>query len=177
MTTLNPIEKLIRAEQWLLARKEIEAALKAKPDSHWLHSRLALTFYEMREYSTALKHSERARNIEPNCPLVLWDLAGALQMLERPKEALEIYRVLIRKGPKRIANGPCGEGLARARGLVADCHYRSSQSLEALGRKDEAAIEFETHLDLRGPGCQSIYLLAELNHPGKDRKNRRRTGK
>jgi len=177
MTTLNPIEKLIRAEQWLLARKEIETALKTKPDDHWLHTRLGLTYYEMREYSTALKHSERAREIEPRCPLVLWDLAGALQMLERPKEALEIYRGLIRKGSKRIANGPCGEGLARARGLIADCHYRSSQSLEALGRKDEAAIEFETHLDLRGPGCQSIYPLAQLNRPSEERKNRRPTGK
>src|SRR5262245_52954966 len=68
----------------------------------------------------------------------------------------------VRRGPNRIANGPCGEGLARARGLVADCHYRIADSLRALNRRKEALAEFEAHLDMRGPGCQSIYKLGEL---------------
>jgi len=83
-------------------------------------------------------------------------------MLDRNNEAAEVYRRLIRRGSKRIANGPCGEGLARARGLIADCHLRLSDSLRALNLESESLIHFEKHLDLRGPGCQSIYSLKDL---------------
>ena len=173
MAKLNEIEVLIRADKWLQARAAIEAALCDDPEDHWLLTRLGLTFYEMHDYPAALKCEERAFPLEPNCPLVLWDFAGSLQMLNRHHEAVDLYRRLTRKGPKRIANGPCGEGIGRARGLVADCHYRISKSLDAFGRKDEALQEFETHLDLRGPGCFSIYALGELHRPEKNQINRR----
>ena len=121
------VETLIRAGKWLPARKAILAALEPKPDNHWLLARLGLTYYELHDYETALSHTERALAIEPKCPLALWDYAGALQMLARHHEAIGTHNLLIRKGPKRIANGPCGEGLARARGLV--CRL-SLQNLE-----------------------------------------------
>jgi len=96
-------------------------------------------------------------------------------MLGRHDDAIDAYRSLVRRGAKRIAKGPCGEGLARARGLVADCHFRIAESLESLGRRNAALAAFETHLDLRGPGCQSIYRLRDLNLPNTARNNRRRT--
>jgi hypothetical protein len=90
------------------------------------------------------------------------DDAGALQMLDRHTEAVAIYQRLIRRGPIRIADDPCGEGLARSRGLIADCHLRLSDSLHELGDAAGAARNFMKHLDLRGPGCQSIYPLKEI---------------
>ncbi len=175
MAKLDPIEVLIREAKWAAARKAINTALKFEPDSHWLVTRLGLTYYEQRNYAATLECAERAREIAPGCPLVLWDNAGSLQMLGRHRDAIEVYRSLVRRGPKRIANGPCGEGLARARGLVADCHYRIAKSLQALGRHKAALAEFETHLDLRGPGRQSIYRRSELNPPNTARTNRRPT--
>ena len=175
MAKLNPIEALIREEKWPAARKAIKAALKSEPDSHWLLTRLGLTHYEQRDYAAALEWAERARELAPKCPLVAWDRAGALQMLGRHRDAIEIYRSLIRRGARRIANGPCGEGLARARGLVADCHYRIAKSLEALRQRKAALAEFERHLELRGPGCQSIYRLEDLNLAKTTRNNRRPT--
>lgn len=175
MAKLHPIEVLIRAEKWLAARKAIQAELKSSPDDHWLLTRLGLTYYEMRDYATALFYEEQALGIAPRCPLVLWDYAGSLQMLGRDQEAIEVYRRLVRRGPKRIAAGPCGEGLARARGLVADCHYRIAESLEELGLHDEALREFEKHLGMRGRGGQSIYSRGELVRPGETRSERKPT--
>ena len=162
------VEVLVRAERWSEARRAITVELRSDPENHWLVSRLALTFYEQHRYKEALRHSERALMLAPRCPLSLWDYAGTLQMLGRDTEAVNVYRGLIRRGSQRIANGPCGEGLARARGLIADCHFRLSKSLHALNRELEAKVHFAKHLDLRGPGCQSIYSLKDLaKHRGR----------
>jgi regulator of sirC expression with transglutaminase-like and TPR domain len=156
------IESLIRRDRWVEARRAIRSQLRTDPDNHWLVTRLGLTYYEQRQYARALEYSARAVTLAPNCPLALWDHAGALQMLGRHTAAGQIYRRLIRRGVKRIANGKCGEGLARARGLVADCHLRLSDSLKAQHCEKQAMSHILRHLDMRGPGCHSIYSLRDL---------------
>jgi tetratricopeptide (TPR) repeat protein len=158
----SSIEERIAEEDWPGARKLIRAELKRTPNSHWLLTRLGLTYYEQRQYARALQIEERALRISPGCPLVLWDYAGSLQMLKRHAEAVVIYSRLIRQGARSIAYGECGEGLAWARGLVVDCHYRRGESYRALGRKRAALADLVKHLDGRGPGCRSIYPLREV---------------
>lgn len=158
---LSNVEALIRQDRWVEARRVILARLRSDPDNHWLVGRLGLTYYEQRQYKRALEHATHAVALMPRCPLALWDYAGSLQMLDRDAQAVDIYRGLIRRGVKRIASGPCGEGMARARGLIADCHLRLSDSLSALRRDAEAMRHFAKHLDMRGPGCQSIYSLKD----------------
>ena len=72
-------------------------------------------YYEQRRYALALKYAEKAFAEVPSCPLVLWDYAGALQMLGRHNEALDLYARIVTRGVDRIANGECGEGRAWAR--------------------------------------------------------------
>lgn len=156
------IESLIEVEDWPAARRAIRQGLRADPDDHWLLTRLSLTYYEERKYGKAVQHSKRALEIERRCPLALWDYAGALQMLGRHREAIKVFRKLIRRGARRIAYGLCGEGLAWANGLVADCWYRISLSYDAVGNRAWGTRAFVRHLDLRGPGCQSIYPLGQL---------------
>jgi tetratricopeptide (TPR) repeat protein len=157
------IEILIRQERWTEAERAIRGALKIKPDDHWLVTRLASTLYEQGQFKRSLIYASRAVDLAPYCPLALWDLAGTLQMLERHQEALAIYRRIVKRGYQRIAVEPCGEGLARSRGLVADCHLRISDSLRLLGREALSMRHFGQHLDMRGPGCHSIYSLADIS--------------
>jgi tetratricopeptide (TPR) repeat protein len=160
------VESLIRAEKWGAARVLIRRRLKQEPRSHWLLTRLGLTYYEQRKYEEALACHEEAVFLSPTCPLVLWDYAGTLQMLGRHRETLDVHRRLSRRGIKRIAFGACGEGVAWAKGLVADCYYRMMDSLDAVGDKDGATTMLVKHLDLRGPGCRSIYPLGEVRRKG-----------
>ncbi|MFL5305094.1 MAG: tetratricopeptide repeat protein, partial [Polyangia bacterium] len=160
------IESLVRAEKWGAARVLIRTRLKREPNNHWLLTRLGLTYYEQRKYQEALALHEEAVLLAPSCPLALWDYAGGLQMLGRHRDALDVYRKLVRRGPNRIAFGPCGEGLAWANGLVADCYYRMMDSLDALGDKNEAFAMLVKHLDMRGPGCRSIYPLGQARKKG-----------
>jgi tetratricopeptide (TPR) repeat protein len=128
-----------------------------RPVAHWHLTRRASTLYEARRYREALKRSQQALTLAPRCPLVLWDHACILDMLGRRAEAKRIFRRLIRRGAEAIAVGPCGEGLAWARGLVADCHFRLAGILLDEGRPGLARRELGAHRRLRGPGSRSIY--------------------
>jgi tetratricopeptide (TPR) repeat protein len=156
------IEKLIRVEDWPAARRAVRAKLKSSPNDHWLLTRLGLTYYEERRYKQALKYELRALAEAPNCPLALWDYAGSLEMLGQTEAALKVYSLLVRRGVQRTAFGDCGEGLAWARGLIADCHYRMAHCYAALQRPKMAIKSLKRHIGLRGPGCRSIYSLARV---------------
>jgi tetratricopeptide (TPR) repeat protein len=158
----SKIEALIGSDDWPAARQAIRAELRKSPKNHWLLTRLGLTYYEERRYQRALQYERQALAEAPNCPLVLWDYAGSLQMLGEDQTALKVYRHLIRRGITAIAYGDCGEGLAWARGLVADCHYRMAGCYAALRRPRLATKSLQNHLSLRGPGCRSIYPRAKI---------------
>lgn len=159
---MSSIETAIANDKWDQAQRLIERALVSEPDSHWLLTRLSLCLYEKRDYRRALTFSKKALKLAPRCPLVLWDYAGALDMLGREREALRIYRSLVRRGIDSIAFGECGEGRAWARGLIADCHYRMSHCYREIGNHRKAVDEMRKHLARRGPGCRSIYDLREV---------------
>lgn len=158
----SKIEKLIAAENWPGARLAIRAQLRFSPRDHWLITRLGLTSYEERRYRLSLKYAIRALELMPSCPLALWDYAGSLDMLDKGQEALAVYRRLIRRGIPALAHGECGEGMAWARGLIADCHYRMAHCYASQRRWKKAIKSLLTHISLRGPGCRSIYSLAKV---------------
>ena len=153
------IEKAIDCDEWVRARRLIRLALSSEPDSHWLLSRLALTYYEQRQYRRALHYEIKALQIEPYCPMAIWGYAGTLDMLERDKEALEIYGWLISWGEDELAYGTCGEGIQRARSLIADCFYRIARIHEQIGLHEKALRFYNEHLSRRTRGTRSIYPL------------------
>jgi tetratricopeptide (TPR) repeat protein len=172
----DPIEALIEQEQWAEARRAIQEELKNDPDNHWLLTRLSTTHYEQRDYPEALRWVEKARRIAPNCPLVLWDYAGTLDMLGREQEAIAVYRSLLERGVDAIASDECGEGLEWARGLLADCLYRTGACFEDLKDRRRAADFYRHYLNLVDMGVQSIFpreeAVARLRKLTDQRKNR-----
>jgi tetratricopeptide (TPR) repeat protein len=156
------IENLLRKEKWMEARRLIKTELRSQPADHWLLARLALTYYEQFDYGRALAIGQRAYKLAPHCPLVLWDLAGTFDMLERYREAGVIFRRIIQRGVQSIAFDDCGEGLGWARGLVADCWYRLARLHGKRGRRRDAVRCYQQHLAMRGPGCRSIYPLQKV---------------
>jgi len=162
MSPAVAIEQQIEREDWEGARRLIEIELLSKPDDHWYLTRLSSTYYEQRDYRRALELSSRALEIAPLCPLILWDHAGTLEMLDRPREALSIYRRLVGRGVENLAHGECGEGRPRARGLIADSLFRMGTCYAALGESEAAADCWQRCLAERGPGCQATYPIAKV---------------
>jgi tetratricopeptide (TPR) repeat protein len=161
-TAWKRIEKAIEADNWIAARKLIRAELRHDPKDHWLLGRLALTYYEQRKYDRALYLTAKALQEAPYCPLLIWDYAGSLAMLDRNDEALSLYRYLLSWGEEQLAYGECGEGIRSARALIADCHYRVACLWDEKRQWKRAAAEFEKYLGMRRKGYDSIYSLGEV---------------
>jgi hypothetical protein len=155
------VESLIEQEKWSAARRAIEEELRDHPDDHWLLTRLSTTYYEEGDYEAALRWAEKAKEIAPDCPLVLWDYAGALDMLGRERDALKVYRSLVERGVDAVAEDGCGEGVEWAKGLLADCVFRAGCCLEDLGDNRGASRLYRTYLALVDLGVESIYPRAE----------------
>ena len=156
------IEEAIERDDWQKARTLIRQWLRVKPKDHWLLTRLGLTYYEQGQYKRALHYELKALQIQPYCPLVVWDYAGTLDMLGRKKEALSIYRWLISWGEETLAYCPCGEGIQRARSLIADCFYRVGRILEGQGQRKRAVAAYREHMSRRTRGTRSIYSLSQV---------------
>jgi tetratricopeptide (TPR) repeat protein len=158
MPTLSQrINTFFAKEEWAKARALIDKELDKTPDSHWLLARLSTAYHEQRKYAKALEVARQAQRLAPECPLVLWDLAGALDATGDLAGALEIYRKLIRRGPVAVGNDECGEGLAWAIALLVDCVYRIGLCLEHLGNIPEALLFYHNFLELRSEWKEGIY--------------------
>ncbi|GAG36982.1 unnamed protein product, partial [marine sediment metagenome] len=128
------IMRYVRRDDWRRAREAIMKELRECPDDHWLLTTLALTYYEEHRYQMALRVSRKAVKLAPHCPLVLWDYAGALDMVGREREAIEVWKKLLKRGVHSVAYGPCGEGLAYAWSLLNDSRYSIACSYLDLGK-------------------------------------------
>ncbi len=151
------INDAIDREDWSFARRILLEKLKKEPNDHWLLSRLGSVYYEQRKYRKALEYSKKALALAPDCPLVLWDLAGPLFATGKVRAAWQIYRGLLNKGPEKIAKGPCGEGLSWANSLMVDCIFSIGLCLQRMGKTDQAALFFGKFLELRAMWDGGIY--------------------
>jgi tetratricopeptide (TPR) repeat protein len=155
------IWSLMQEDKWEEARSLLEKLLEADPDSHWLLSRIALTYYEQKNYEKALEYEVQALELAPDCPMVLWGYAGELDMLEYDKDAICVYQKLLRRGSKRIAYGDCGEGIVKARSLVNDCRYRLACLYADTGDFSLAKKYINDYISHRNRNYTSIYDLRE----------------
>jgi len=94
-----------------------------------------------------------------DCPLSLWDYAGALEMTGETKRAIDVWEKLFLMDIDKLANDTCGEGIVRARVLQMDCAFRLGIAFATLGELSMAKQYFDKHLKLRYPGNRSIYDL------------------
>jgi tetratricopeptide (TPR) repeat protein len=158
----NQIEKLIAAGKWKQAEDAIKKRLDKEPDNHWLWSRLSTAKYEQRDYKGALGAVEKALEIVPDCPLALWDYAGALDMIGKPSEAAEVYLRLLRRGRQELDTpdqdaDECWEGRNWTLGIMVDCLFRIAGLLAKNGEKSRAIKLYNEFLALVDHGSPGIY--------------------
>lgn len=156
------IEDALRKSCWTEARSLIKQELTRTPLDHWLITRWGLTHYEQQRYKVALKITERALSLAPRCPLVLWDYGNCLDMIGREQEAITIWKSLLRRGPKALASGRCGEGERWGRALINDCRYRIGLAYADTGNLRSALHYLHRHLKNRPSSQGSIYKVQDI---------------
>jgi predicted Zn-dependent protease len=156
------INRLFELNRYATIERLVRRELAKAPRDHWLLSRLSSAVYEQRRYAEALSLARRAQRIAPYCPMVLWDLAGAHDMLGQEERAIAIWHGLIRRGVERLATEECGEGRRDARVLVANCWFRLAKMEAQRGRAVMARRALAKFDALGGP-TRSSYRGADLD--------------
>jgi tetratricopeptide (TPR) repeat protein len=170
------INDAFKREQWSAARKLITAELDKDPENHWLISRLGTTHYEQKDYKKALRLARKAHALKPDCPLVLWDLAGSLFANGKTRNALRIYRDLIKNGPRFARQKPCGEGTKWMFSLMCDCMFMMAVCHLELGNLPQATRCLTRFVEWRTQSEGGIYSVddgvSELESIAKKHKKR-----
>lgn len=157
-TTTGRIEAFVEKGQWDRAQMLIRRELTNQPENHWLLTQLSVTLYEQCRYSEALEPLVASLKIVPDCPLTLWNLAGTLDALDKPRSAIPIYSWLLRADP---GDDPCWESDAWAESLKTDCVYRLGVCFQRLKRWASAANCFRQYINLLLAGQTGLYSLEE----------------
>lgn len=162
------IDDAIEHDDWENARHLLKQALRDEPDDHWLLTRLSTTYYEEHNYKEALATSQRALQSEPDCPLVRWDYACALDMLNRTKDAISVWKSLLNQGTTTLDADPCGEGHEWSSSLLNDCKYRLALAYADLKDFPLATQYLCNFIAARREGESSIYELVDAKHKLKE---------
>jgi tetratricopeptide (TPR) repeat protein len=174
---MTEIEKLVNQKKWAPARRSIQDELLVSPTDHWLWMTMSLTYYEQRQYEKALECAKRAVELQSDCPLALWHLAGSYYMCGREEAAVSLWTILLDMDVEKVAYGECGEGMDWALQLLNDVHYRIARYYQHKADWTSARKSFEKYLHNRRHGVGSIYdrkaaeeYLALAEHAGEETK-------
>ena len=155
------IETLIMEEDWPRARKLILKELAATPEDHWLITRLGLTYYEERDYRMALQLYEKSFQILSDCPLTIWNLAGALDMLGKSSQAAGYYRWII-DSKTRYEDDSCWESREWTESMKASSVYRLAGCEKDLGHKSKAIELYRSYIELLVNGVEGVYSFDDV---------------
>jgi hypothetical protein len=173
--TARTLEALLEQGAWEDARRRIEEELKHHRDDHWLLTQLGVTYYEQGRYRESLTPFLDSLKIVPDCPLTLWNLAGALDALGKPEEALAIYTWLLRS-KKSADDDPCWESEDWTDSLKTDCVYRVGACFQRLGRAESAGNCFRQYINLILAGMNGTYSIDDAARRIRDLHGKRQSG-
>ena len=119
------------------------------------------------KYAKALPFLERAYQIAPKCPAVVYNLANILHMLDDEKMAASLLHDLI-KTPLGILEQGCYE-LRAPRSFQVDAHYLLFHVLLYSGSSWKKAFWYaQKHLSLRLRGLKSAWTLQQIKRKIRD---------
>jgi tetratricopeptide (TPR) repeat protein len=150
------LNRLNKAERLGEAAQLLQRELEKRPGDLWLRERLAMNYYERRQYKRALNMVNNLIATFGETPLLIWDRACALDMLDHEETAISLWKKLMRKSGARIAKQE-GESLSWAAYIINDCRYRIGVSYLRLGRKSLARNYLSSHLAHRRRGLWTDY--------------------
>ncbi len=156
------IDEIIETEDWIQAKEYLLGELKQYPDDHWILTQLGEICYEMYDYKGAFEHTEKAFNLEPDCPVAANNYAVILYMQERDKEAINVWTKLLERGVDEVSKNECSEGMRFAKSLINDVRFRLGDAYLAYGDRAKAREYYTDHMNNRQKGIFSNFTKDEV---------------
>ena len=129
-------------------------------DRHHRLVSIGVALHERRRYAGALAKFRLARRHAPECPVVAYNLANTLHMLDQDEEAFLILRDLVKAEPEVLTNR-CEA--VNGRSLQLDAFYLLFLvSVHGQGFSEAAFRYAEEHLRRRRRGLRSAWSAREV---------------
>ena len=130
-----------------------------KKGDFWTYSRLSSCYYELKDYHTALTYAKKAYKLNPTSPLVLWDYAGALIMLEKESRAIKLLRRIQEMSDDLRDHGFNNSDIKWMQSLKNDANFLIGKSYYTIHKDSLAKKSFEQYITNRRAGTKSIYSI------------------
>ena len=122
---------------------------------------ISRAYYQLRNFSEALKYADAAYDIEKHDVIVLYARGMALHGCERHAEALDMFDRILRKNAKRTAYGIHGEGMWTF-ATFNDARYMKSVCFMEMGDYIRARRYIKLHLTKRRRGMYSGFSKRQV---------------
>ena len=152
--TLTKIEKQGNRRRAVIL---LNSKLRELPDDPWLLNALAMNYYELRQYKRALRIARKGLSMNPMSSVFLWDVACCLDMLDREREAIVLWKRLMRRKPERVREDGADSDAKWGPELLNDSRYRVGVSYLRIGMRKTARKYPLQHIQGRGRGLRSIF--------------------
>ena len=156
------INNCFATENYSEAKKILHKRIDDNSNEHWNYAQLSISYYETKNYETALKYSTKAVELQPNCPLALDYHASILFAKGKLKDAKQIWENLLSRDINDIAFGDCGEGMKNAKSVKNDIRYILAYLYLQLNDKNKAIVLLNEHLENRKRGQFSNFTKKEV---------------
>ncbi|MEO6521807.1 MAG: hypothetical protein ABIN91_09015 [Mucilaginibacter sp.] len=146
------------------AAKELLETIKAqeKKTSFWIYSRLSSCYYELRNYNIAFEYAKKAYKLQPWSPLVLWDYAGVLIMLDKEKRAIELLLRIQSMEDDLTIYGFSHPEIKWMKSFKLDSNFLIGRAYYQINQDRFAKEYLLKYLAQRKQGLRSIYKKADV---------------
>ena len=131
---------------------------KKSPKDYWLLAKRSYINFERGNYNESLKEAEKAYKLAPDNPVIMWVYGRALYITRKTDKSLAIFKKIIRKNPKRIAES-LGWTKNKAQDLINTCRFEIAHCYIQLNRLKLAERLLERHLFYRNYINKNYYSI------------------
>lgn len=156
------LNDLFSQKRWEDAINLLQIEISKYPKEYFLHTSLSKAFFNQRNYEAAYNAALKAKSLEADDPLVIYDYACTLYSLRKFREAIDEFKRIAKQNPVSILDNGFGENLKWVKSIINDSKYRMAMCYIELGENSNAIELINQHFSNRQRGLYSDFTKNQI---------------
>ncbi len=156
---MNNLIQKIKHKNWKAAERILRDFLTQAPKDVYALTQLSNVLWNLFKDEEALCYANKAKELAPIAPLLNYTRGRILWSLERYKQSIEEWNIILSMSEKDVAKS--GYGIRWAKSVINDSRYYKADCLYHLFKDKEALTLMKEHLEHRRRGIESDFSKKE----------------